>query len=53
MNNCFDQECKKMLREMRNFMKDIDHKISHLIEMDRLKHDAIFYNKYGRGRNND
>jgi hypothetical protein len=53
MNNCFDQECKRTLKEMRDFLKEIDQKISHLIEINRLQQNGIFHDYGERNARDD
>ena len=42
MENGFDVHCKKTLLEIRDFLKSIDQKISHLIEQNRMEREMFF-----------
>ena len=42
MGNCFDLDLRKLIFEIRDLLRDIDQKISHLIEQNRTERLMFF-----------
>jgi hypothetical protein len=40
----FDAECKEALLQMRDFLEEIDQKISHILEQNRIERQVFFRN---------